>query len=1388
MLKIKIETTLAFFTFAFAVSSSSADVRQSFKGRLETTGPASITVAPFIVEKPWRELKIRGGLEQEGYGIRRFHATLGGEKVFQGKHRIRPVDGGVESVWTFSPERPFVPEYLGVSVQLQAAEFADGILSLDGDDEPFFRYGIPIDFRREEVRSLAFVAADDARRVELEFGRPVSLRILYGGEDGVTIRVHVGESICTPGNDVSISCTVRRCGTVAGIGSATGDTVVLEGEDWVPLTVSQKIAEGSALDLSNLRPTGKPAGKFGHVVARGEHFEFEGMPGVPQRFYGVNLCGLANYPETLDDARQIAKTLARIGYNSVRIHHHDALCVDKNDLSAVKLDDAQMEKLDNLVAACIEEGLYISTDLFVSRTRAGISWRSVGIDRDGNMSGDEYKMAVLVHEGARSNLFAFARNFFGHVNRHTGRRLADEPALGWISLVNEGPFEKFYCGSFSSYPGWKEAWASYCGKESAAIPGERLSHEGREFDIFVAEMERRFVERTRTFLREELGIQALVTDGNDTTRIMAAMGGVRGRTLDYVDGHFYVGHPMFIDRMWERPTWFDGENPIKGFMAGAAELTTMRMLGKPFTVSEYNYCGPMRFRGAGGMLAGAEAALQDWAGMWRFAWAHNGNSALHPWTRPAGYFDIAADPLLAVSERVAACLFLRGDLAPLTNTYVVTLPEKMIADPGAPVGKNLIRPWQWVGWFAKTGAALGDRLTDDASSAGDFAAVALKTPDDIRRDLFGDGNIPTKAGGGALDIDPIHGIFSVATPRTCGIFAESGIRQAGPLQIKILSPNQNPANQSRDAAIVFATSLDGESLPQSRRILVAHLTDLQNSGERYADAEKTILKDFGVLPYLVRVGTAEIKMRLAEGVTPTVFALDTAGNRRAEIPSTYDAATGALRFTASVRQSFGGCLCYEITRESENLPPARIIEIQPVPRMDVRYAPRDGGIFGDYWWASRFAEHAFSRRSLHGKQVDVVLLGDSIVHYWEEKHQDSWASFTNGLTVLNLGYAGDKTQNVIWRILHGELDGYEAKVVVIEIGTNNNTNDKSNPADVATGVERIVELVHERQPNAKVILHPIFPRGASAESTQHAAPKVRNEKTNLFLKEFAAENPDVIWLDFNELFLGADGWVSRELMADEIHPTDYGYAVWRNVLQPHVTCAALPIPANKDAPHPRTLFLAGASTLDDHCGDESTYGSWGSSLRPFLREGCAIMNYGRSGRSTTSFIREGWWGKIVEALAPGDFVVIQFGHNDQKLDKPDVATPIPQYRENLRRMAADVRAKGATPVFATPIVRLTYGEDGLLTDAPRLDDWAEAMRETAAEIGVDLVDMRAMTRKAANDAGEAKALTWYAAGDRTHPAVKGARLYASFFLDDVRRRGLPIAGLFVPETTDANPK
>jgi len=225
-----------------------------------------------------------------------------------------------------------------------------------------------------------------------------------------------------------------------------------------------------------------------------------------------------------------------------------------------------------------------------------------------------------------------------------------------------------------------------------------------------------------------------------------------------------------------------------------------------------------------------------------------------------------------------------------------------------------------------------------------------------------------------------------------------------------------------------------------------------------------------------------------------------------------------------------------------------------VSRMESRTKDptRDPGLFGDYWWANRFLSRSRLVEGFKGKTVDIVMLGDSIIHFWEWQHPESWAKFTKGRTVLNLGYGGDKTQNVLWRMEHGELDGYTAKCVVLMIGTNNNSADDSDPAAVAEGVKKIVAGIRSRQPSAKVILHPIFPRGCSADSTRHAAARARNDKTNALLRQFAEEDGKLVWVDFNEKLTDASGWVPKYLMADEIHPTDAGYDVWMEALAPYL--------------------------------------------------------------------------------------------------------------------------------------------------------------------------------------------------------------------------------------------
>ena len=230
------------------------------------------------------------------------------------------------------------------------------------------------------------------------------------------------------------------------------------------------------------------------------------------------------------------------------------------------------------------------------------------------------------------------------------------------------------------------------------------------------------------------------------------------------------------------------------------------------------------------------------------------------------------------------------------------------------------------------------------------------------------------------------------------------------------------------------------------------------------------------------------------------------------------------------------------------------VESTAVAKMDsvTKDAKRDPGIFGNYWWANRFLSRHQLVEKQRGKTVDLVLVGDSIMHFWEWKHPASWAKLTQGRTVLNLGYGGDRTQNVLWRIAHGELDGYKAKNIVLMIGTNNNSSNDTDPANVAKAVEKIAAEIRTKHPEAQLILHPIFPRGVSAESKRHCAARARNDKTNALLKEFAAAHPEITWIDFNNKMVDQTGWVPRSIMADEIHPTDVGYDLWMDAILPRL--------------------------------------------------------------------------------------------------------------------------------------------------------------------------------------------------------------------------------------------
>ena len=201
------------------------------------------------------------------------------------------------------------------------------------------------------------------------------------------------------------------------------------------------------------------------------------------------------------------------------------------------------------------------------------------------------------------------------------------------------------------------------------------------------------------------------------------------------------------------------------------------------------------------------------------------------------------------------------------------------------------------------------------------------------------------------------------------------------------------------------------------------------------------------------------------------------------------------------------------------------------------------GVFGVRWWLSRVAAGRDAVARAKG-ELDLVMLGDSITHYWEQKCPESWTAFTNGMRVANFGCAGDKVANAVWMAENGALDGLRTKAVSILIGTNDNSSDSSDPKEVAQFIERLVGIVRAKQPDAKIILHAIFPRGRSAKDAKHIAARKRNEATNAIVSAFAAKDGNIVFVDLTGRWLGPDGFVPKALMADGIHPTVEGYAIW----------------------------------------------------------------------------------------------------------------------------------------------------------------------------------------------------------------------------------------------------
>ena len=664
-------------------------------------------------------------------------------------------------------------------------------------------------------------------------------------------------------------------------------------EEWVPFPYTNEIKAGTILDFTDVIPVDAPAGKDGFVRVSPEgHFTFENAPNRRVRFVGGNLCFDANFLTKEQVAKAIRDFRMR-GWNTMRLHHIDVTITkdEWNNLwgrkTCPEISPAKLDRLDYLMAECKKAGIYLTLDLYAM----GCLGSCEGFDKP--LNSNTIKAVVPIHRPAEDAWFKRAMELFDHVNPYTGIAWKDEPQIVFATLLNEDSIASVWWGAVEMYVAKYNEWAAQKGLPS--YPRKDIGTKP-EFARFLHEVKAAANQRMARRLREA-GVKTLISGGNWWDTMAQAF---ERESLDVVDNHQYGDHPQ--PSYQKLPFHINQKTNLKcGNPTYATPImkAPTRIFGKPFTVTEYNYCPPNRYRAEGGLMTGAYAALQDWDGLYRFAWSHS--SAKMFTQKPISGFDIATDPIGQMTERQVVLLFGRGDVkrAEKAYAYGVTMDEATERGLGDMWAKGLFpHPFTHLAYTSRIGSFVAESGRSCAlpcdgvfnrSNRKEIPAYPGKTVSDT----------------GEISIDTRAGRLSIATPRTAAVCAvDKGNLSAGALSV----------SEMTTFCAVSASAMDGKPLEQSVRILLLHLTDVQNTGAEFKDAKMCDLKKWGKLPYLARTGSAKIALRNANRDL-TVWALASDGSRLRKVSADYR--DGAYVFTVAVAAGEGErqpTMMYELVR------------------------------------------------------------------------------------------------------------------------------------------------------------------------------------------------------------------------------------------------------------------------------------------------------------------------------------------------------------------------------------------------------------------------------------------------------------------------------------------
>lgn len=650
-----------------------------------------------------------------------------------------------------------------------------------------------------------------------------------------------------------------------------------------------------------------PAGRHGRIRVKSEHFvNDKGRV----KLHATNLTGPANFP-THEEAERLAARLARFGINCVRLHFFDraygtfmlpreAGIFTEGEKRPQTIDPVRFERMDYLISEFKKRGIYVNFNLWVARKFEPCD----GVPPGAYTAVDQfYHPAIIAKEKA------YARELLSHVNPYTGMNYLTDPVVAQVELNNEASMLYYYVkrgaldeerGAYTAYLRrlWNEWLLKTYGNDAAirkALGKSGIAEDGRgvpivkskdktatiearrDFHRFIIDTEHGYWTSMRDYLQKDLGLEAPVAGtqlGFSTPYLMAE--------LDYVDHHVYWCHPS-VKKDWT----IRNKSLVNSLSGGCLTLiANQRVLGKPYTVSEFNQPYPNFYGAESQTLLRALGAFQGWDGV--FEYSYNNRQNAEP-DHNEYFFSMAARTDVLAHFPACAAMFLRGDVREGVTRVVANMPYKGYFDRLAANGEIAQGIVSATDYGLPQSISLKHPVAVDLSERSapvDIKAVSPKSKGFVRSDtgeLVWDNTIPGAA------------VWTVDTPNTklFSGFPKGRTFDLGGVKIAVGETKLGWATVSLVSH--GATGFGDGARPA--RILLAATGLSHNKGAKFTEHGKDRIScrdaDWGTGP-VMNEGIPAVITLPAPAANTVCRALDERGEPKADLPISADASGRAV--------------------------------------------------------------------------------------------------------------------------------------------------------------------------------------------------------------------------------------------------------------------------------------------------------------------------------------------------------------------------------------------------------------------------------------------------------------------------------------------------------------